>query len=107
MVSPSADGQMPVTAGETALARGAQQLTIAGRVSDPAAFRQALSDVNRLAEQVRLWPDAHVKVLKHPVDIRPEAAINAQTGAENEKTRIDFVLQIDLAAPAPEQGKAR
>jgi hypothetical protein len=101
------EGQMPTVSAESELARGVQQLTISGRVSDPAAFRQALSDVNRLAEQLRQWPDASVKILKHPVDIRPEAVIDTQTAEVDEKTRIDFVLQVILLAAPVGQGEAR
>ncbi|WP_027469842.1 hypothetical protein [Deefgea rivuli] len=101
-----AEGQAsPAT--ETSLARSAQQLTIVGRVSDPAAYRQALSDVNRLAEQLRQWPNASVKIVKRPLDTRPEAAIDTQAQASTEKNRVDFALQVDLAPSLSAQGEAK
>jgi hypothetical protein len=105
-----AGGMMPAApemqdpSAETALPRGAQQWTITGRVINPAAYRQALADVNQLAEQLRQLPSATVQILKHPLDIRPEAAVNAQATEANEKMRIDFIVQVTLAAPAIEKG---
>lgn len=87
-----------------ALPHGAQQWTIAGRVSNPAAYRQALADVNRLAEQLRQLPHSSVKILKHPLDIRPEAAVNGQAAVVDEKTRIDFIVQVTFAAPIAQGG---
>ncbi len=88
----------------TELPRGAQQWTISGQVINPDAYRQALSDVNRLAEQLRQLPNATVLVKKHPLDIRPESAVNAQAPEGDPKMRIDFIVQVTLAAAAMDQG---
>ena len=102
MVPSTPEGQVATT--EVTLPRGAQQWTISGRVSNPAAYRQALSDVSGLAERLRQLPNAKVQVLKHPLDIRPEASVNAQQTEVNAKTRIDFVVQVTIAATALAQG---
>jgi hypothetical protein len=102
MAPVSPEGQ--VATSELALPRGAQQWTISGRVSDPAAYRQALTDVSQLAERLRQLPNAKVQVLKHPLDIRPEAAVNAQSAEVNEKTRIDFIVQVTFTAVTIDQG---
>ncbi|MBM5571769.1 MULTISPECIES: hypothetical protein [Deefgea] len=95
-----AEGQ-PVS-GEPTLPRGAEQWMIAGRVSDPAAYRQALSDVNRLAERLRQLPNATVNILKQPIDIRPEASVNTKVAGPDGKARVDFIIQVTLAATTAE-----
>lgn len=101
MLPISPEGQ-PASA-ESILPRGAQQWTISGRAIDPKAYRQALTDVNRLADELRKLPNATVQVLKHPLDIRPEVAVNSTTTDLHEKTRIDFIIQVTVA-PTKSQG---
>ena len=88
------------SASQLDLPRGAQRLTISGRVVRPDAYRQALSEVSRLANALRQWPSSSVKIVKYPLDIRPETALQMKNAAEKE--RIDFVIQVDLAANSPE-----
>ena len=102
MAPATVEGQ-PIST-EPVLALGAEQWTISGRVLNPAAYRQALADVNQLAEQLRQLPSTTVQVLKQPLDIRPDAAVNAQAAVGNEKTRIDFIVQVTVVAAPKAQG---
>jgi hypothetical protein len=77
-----------------------QTLLIEGRVTNRAAYRVALNQVNALVVALKSWPSAIVTVRQWPVDLRSDSSIKPAAEQEVRGAAPDFVIEIVLPAPA-------
>lgn len=76
-----------------------QTLLIEGRVSNRAAYRAALNQVNALVAALKSWPSAIVTVRQWPVDLRSDSSIKPAAEQEVRGATPDFVIELVLPAP--------